>query len=239
MNMANRFLVIIPAYNEASTIEQVVRLSQQHADVCVVNDASTDATPEILAGISGIHCIHHTKNTHISGAIMDGMRYAKEADYDFCLTIDAGMSHDPETIVQFKSHEGADLVIGYREKRVKVPIYRKALSLAGKTMMNCALNRGMPHGMRSSLKDVTSGYRMYSRKAINLLLERKIKSRSFDFHLEALAHIYRSGMKIEEVPIVYVFSNSSLRWKVVGEALQTWKRIWIGDDFRVPSELGV
>lgn len=237
--MSNRYLVVIPAYNEATTIEEVVRLSQQHADVCVVNDASTDATPQILAGMNGVHCIHHKTNTHITGAILDGMRYAMDANYDFCITIDAGMSHDPKAIAQFKQHADADLVIGYRETRVKVPLYRKALSLAGKTMMNCALNRGMQNGMRSSLKDVTSGYRMYSRRATALLLERKIKSRSFDFHLEALAHIFRSGMRIEEVPIVYVYSNSSLRWKVVGEALHTWKRIWTGEDFHAPAEIGV
>ena len=228
--MEYRYLVVIPAYNEADSIEQVVELSRQYADVCVVNDASTDATPQILAGIEGIHTIHHAKNTHIPGAILDGMRYALDAGYDFCITIDAGLSHDPHVIADFKEHSAADLVIGYREKRVKVPLYRKALSFAARLVMNHALGKRSKEGKRLALKDVTSGYRMYSRKALELILQSPMKSRSFDFHLEALARVYRSELKIEEIPITYIFSNSSLRWRVVGHALETWWRIYKGED---------
>lgn len=233
--MAHRYLVVIPAYNEQETIEQVVRLSQKYADVCVVNDASTDDTPRILANIAGVHCIHHQKNTHIAGAIVDGMRYAFEAGYDFCITMDAGMSHDPNVLEAFKGKTDADMVIGYREKRVKVPLYRKALSFGARLVFNHALRRKSSSVKRPLLKDVTSGYRMYSRRAFTLLLNSQLKSRSFDFHLEALALVYRSGMSIVEVPITYVFANSSLRWKVVGEAMQTWWRIYLGDHSLAPA----
>ena len=233
--MEYRFLVVIPAYNEAASIEQVVQLSRRHADVCVVNDASTDATPQILDGLAGIHTIHHSRNTHIPGAILDGMRYALAAGYDYCITLDAGLSHDPNMLATFKEHTEADLVIGYREKRVKVPVYRKALSFCAKLVINHALGKRTQEGKRLALKDVTSGYRMYSRQALALLLRSPMKSRSFDFHLEALAHVYRSGMKIEEIPITYIYSNSSLRWKVVGHALETWWRIYKGDDSPAPA----
>jgi dolichol-phosphate mannosyltransferase len=230
--MADRYLVVIPAYNEEGTIAEVVRLSQQHADVCVVDDASTDHTPRILAGLEGVHCIRHQKNTHIPGALLDGMRYALEAGYDFCITLDAGLSHDPNAIPLFKAHNDVDLVIGYRQRKVNVPLYRKALSWGGNTLINLALNRRrLPWG-GACLRDVTSGYRMYSREALGVLLRSKMRSRSFDFHLEALAYVNRSGMKIKEVPIVYVHSNSSLRWKVVGDALRTCWRLWTSDDFR-------
>lgn len=221
--MKSRYLVVIPAYNEAATIEQVVLLSQRYADVCVVNDASRDATPEILARLEGVHTIHHTKNTHIAGAVLDGMAYAFEAGYDYCITMDAGMSHDPNAIPEFKKHLAADLVIGVRKETVSVPLYRKALSCAATTVINFALRIGSTK--RHKLTDATSGYRMYSRKALAVLLGKKFRSRSFDFHMEALAYVYRAGLKIEEVPITYVFSNSSLRLKIVGESLRTWFRI--------------
>lgn len=233
--MKDRHLVIIPAYNEESTIEQVVRLSTQYADVCVVDDASTDRTSEILAGLP-VHSIRHDKNTHIARAILDGMSYALEAGYDFCITMDAGMSHDPRALPQFMEHRDADLVIGYRQSKVNVPIYRKALSFSGTTLINLALaRRRLPWG-GAGLRDVTSGYRMYSRKSLELLLQSKIRSRSFDFHLEALAHVYRNGLKIIEVPIVYVHSNSSLRWPVVKDALRTLARIWGGSEFSAPAK---
>jgi len=237
--MRNRFLVVIPAYNEEATIEQVVTLSQKYADVCVVNDASSDSTPAILAALKGVHCIHHKKNTHIAGAILDGMRYALNAGYDFCITMDAGMSHDPDALPQFQRHTSADMVIGYRVKRVKVPVYRKALSFGAKVLVNHSLGRNSLTQKRKGLRDVTSGYRMYSRKALRLLLATELESRSFDFHLEALACVYRCDMKIEEVPITYVFGNSSLRWKVVGDALRMWWRIYVGDGGLDPALLKI
>ncbi len=91
--------------------------------------------------------------------------------------------------------------------------------------MNLALAQGVPWG-GAGLRDVTSGYRMYSKAAVSLLLQSTMKSRSFDFHLEALAYVFRNGMRIEEVPISYVFSNSSLQPRIIGEALRTCSRIW-------------
>jgi len=220
---SHRCLVIIPAYNEEQTIEKVVRSAQRFADVCVVDDGSKDATPQILAQIPGVHVIRHAKNTHIPGAILDGMRYAHQAGYDFCITMDAGFSHDPEAIPQFLQCADADLVIGYREKKVEVPFYRKLLSWVGTVLVNFALSPRM--AAWGGLRDLTSGYRMYSRKASSVLIGSKMMSRSFDFHLEAVTYVYRAGLRIREIPITYVFSNSSLRWKVVGHAFETWLRL--------------
>lgn len=220
-----RCVVVIPAYNEESTIERVVRMSLRHADVCVVDDASTDRTPDILARMEGIHCIRHPMNTHIARAILDGMQYAFEEGYDHCVTMDAGLSHDPDLLPRFRERSGFDLVIGYRQKKVNVPLYRKALSWGGNTLLNLALDPGGLLGGGAGLRDVTSGYRMYSKDAVGLLLGSGLQSRSFDFHLEALAHIYRKGMGITEIPITYTHTTSSLRWRVLRDALRTWSRI--------------
>jgi hypothetical protein len=67
---------------------------------------------------------------------------------------------------------------------------------------------------------------MYSRRAYELLLEAPLRCRAFDFHIEALAHVYRAGMRIVEIPITYRFTNSSLRRDIVVEALRTCGRLW-------------
>lgn len=223
----SRFLVVVPAYNEADTIEEVVRRSLEHADVCVVDDASTDDTPKLVEAIPGAHCIRHTKNTHIAGALLDGFRYGDQSGYDFCVTMDAGLSHDPAALPSFQSHTDADLVIGYRERRVGVPWYRTGLSRGANALMNLALQRRFVPWGGAGLKDVTSGYRMYSRAAVRLLLDAPLESRAFDFHIEALTYVFRAGMKIEEVPIEYEMSNSSLRPQIVIEALRTCARLWV------------
>ena len=226
--MAYRYLVVIAAYNEAATIEEVVRLARRSADVCVVDDASTDDTAKIVSGIEGVHCIRHERNTHIPGATLDGMRYARDQGYDFCITMDAGMSHDPNAIPEFMVHTDADLVIGCRRRKIDVPGYRRALSWGGNRMLNLTLNqRYVPWG-GAGLSDVTSGYRMFSRAAVDLLLRSRLQSRSFDFHLESLTFVYRHGLKIKEIPIVYRHTGSSLRLRTVGHALQTCLRLHRG-----------
>jgi dolichol-phosphate mannosyltransferase len=224
--VAARTLVVVPAYNEADTIQEVATRAARHADVCVVDDASTDGTGEIVAGLERVHTIRHERNTHIAEGILDGFRYALEAGYDFCVTMDAGLSHDPDALPAFLAHNDTDLVLGYRETRENVPGYRRALSGAANLIMNMALaRRPLPFG-GPGLRDCTSGYRMYSRRAFELLVGSELRSRTFDFHIESLAVVYRAGFRIVEVPITYRFSNSSLRPEIVWDALQTWASLW-------------
>jgi dolichol-phosphate mannosyltransferase len=224
-----RFLVVIPAYNEADTIEELVERASRYADVCVVDDASSDGTGELVEATGKAHCIRHQNNTHIAGGILDGFRYAEEQGYDYCITMDAGLSHDPDAIPQFQSHTGADTVLGVREQRVRVPLRRRTLSWLANLLMNLALEaRFVPWG-GAGIRDATSGYRMYSRRAFCLLTSADMQSRTFDFHIESLAYVFRAGMVIEETPIRYEFTNSSLRWPIVAQALRTCGRIWVSE----------
>jgi len=225
-------LVVVPAYNEARTIAEVVTRSRAHADVCVVDDCSTDGTGDLAARVPGAHVIRHLRNTHIAGALLDGFRFARERGYAHCITMDAGLSHDPDLIPLFLARSAADLVIGVRTERVDAPWYRHALSLAARALTNLALERRFVPWGGAGLRDTTSGYRMYSRRAYELLLDAPLRSRAFDFHLEALGYVFRAGLRIDEVEITYVFSNSSLRPQLVIEALRTCGRLWT-EDFRV------
>ncbi len=224
--MSARALVVVPAFNEAATIVEVVTRAARHADVCVVDDASTDDTAALVAGIDRVHCIRHARNTHIARGILDGFEHAREAGYDVCVTMDAGLSHDPDAVPRFLARSDADLVLGYRAEQSGVPGYRRALSSAASVMMNMAMaRRPLPFG-GPGLRDCTSGYRLYSRRAFELLVEADMHSRAFDFHIESLAYVYRAGLRIEEIPITYRFSNTSLRPGIVWEALRTWTGLW-------------
>ena len=224
-----RTLVVIPAYNEADTIEEVVRRSQKYADVCVVDDCSNDSTPRILASILGVHVIRHQKNTHIAGAVLDGMRYALAANYDYVVTMDAGLSHNPDELPRFLHAESADLVIGTRIRGAETnkSLYRRALSKTGTVLMNSILVAANRDGPRW-ITDCTSGYRRYSHRSVEVLTTTPMQCRSFDFLLETLAVMLRAGLSVREVPITYNFTGSSLNSKVVVEALGTWWRLSTG-----------
>jgi dolichol-phosphate mannosyltransferase len=217
----DRPLVIIPAYNEEETIEKVVRLTLPHGDPCVVNDASKDRTGEIVESIEGAHCIHHETNTHIPGGVLDGMRYALGAGYDYGIAMDAGLSHDPADIPKFMAAPPElDVVIGKRTSKSNTPWSRHMLSSVGSMLYNYAIDPRWVVWPRCSYNDVTSGYRRYSRRTMELLTTSKMECRSFDFIIEALMFAHRNGHSIGEVPIHYDFTGTSLNKKVIRDALR-------------------
>ena len=219
-----RTLLVVPAYNEEETIEEVVRRSMNHVQVCVVDDGSRDRTVNIIEKIEGVHIIRHAKNTQFVGAITDGMGYALSAGYDFVITMDAGLSHNPDELPCFLTARGdADLVIGARDSaQIRgTPLYRRMLSKTGTFLMNSILTNNQ-QGEFKRLHDCTSGFRRYSRRAIEVIIATSLQSLSFGFLLESLVVISRAGLLISEVPISYTFSKSSLSLMDILGALRTW-----------------
>lgn len=226
--MNQRTLVVIPAYNEAESIHEVVVRACVHAPVLVVNDGSRDRTGAIAAAIPGCAVINHEKNTHIPGAILDGFRYALAGGYDYVVTMDAGLSHDPGLLGQLIAQPPVDLVITYRATSTNTPWYRKLLSRTAAVVVNAAIRRPWWKFWQRGYRDVTSGYRRYSRRAMQAVVAAPMVCRSFDFHFEALAVVSLAGLRITEFPIQYVFTNSSLNRRVVRQAVGTWWKLMAG-----------
>lgn len=223
-------LVVIPAHNEEETIYEVVTRSLNHADVSVTDDGSGDKTAEKLKSIlseceqgkhaSKLNIITHPFATHIPRGIQDGFIFAMTSNYDFIVTMDAGLSHDPDALPDFFNYNpNVDVVIGSRRKTQHVPLYRKTISAMGRKVVNYSLTRSYFNLLGPGIKDCTSGYRRYSKRACELIAKTKLKSKTFDFHMEALSLCYRTGMKVEEIPIKYIFSNSSFNSRDLKQAI--------------------
>jgi dolichol-phosphate mannosyltransferase len=195
----------------------------------VIDDNSRDATPEILRRFEDIHVIRHERNTHIPGGLLDGMRYAVGQGYAYGIAMDAGLSHNPDEIPRFMGYGHADLVIGAREIKYHVPLFRRLLSALGGFIYNICLEFPSSVWKKQYFRDVTSGFRRYSNRAMQLIISKQMQSKSFDILFETVMYIYRNGLTISEVPITYTFSNSSLNPKVVRDCLNMcfralWKR---------------
>jgi dolichol-phosphate mannosyltransferase len=216
----NSCLIIIPAYNEEALIQETVDRAKQYADVCVIDDCSKDATPDILSRIDNIKVITHTKNTHIPGGLLDGMRYAVENNYEYAIAMDAGLSHNPDELPLFIQHPHCDLLIGVRTTKIDTPLYRRALSRVGNAVYNVSLDFPFSAIKSTYYKDIPSGFRRYSKDAMTLLLSKQWSSKSFDVLLETVMFIYRGNLTISEVPISYRFTNSSLNKNVVKDCLR-------------------
>jgi len=216
----NRTLLIIPAYNEEETIRELVQRGKKYVDVCVIDDHSKDKTPQILRDIDDIHIITHEVNTHIPGAVLDGMQYAVVQNYDYAITMDAGLSHNPDEIPKFLEAPTCDLIIGVRTQKLKTPLYRKILSFIGNLIYNISLDFPRSLFKKRYYRDITSGFRRYSQQAMKRIIGYPMKSRSFDFLVESTAVVYQNHLAIEEVPITYRFTNSSLRPQVIKDCLR-------------------
>ncbi|TBR17781.1 MAG: glycosyltransferase [Chitinophagaceae bacterium] len=134
-------LVVIPTYNEAENIERIsqeIISSQPDVSILFVDDHSPDGTGEIADRLARetprISVIHRLKKTGLGSAYVEGFRYALAKNYDFVLSMDCDLSHDPRDIPRLvhAALNGVDLVISSRYIKggriVGWPIHRYLLS---------------------------------------------------------------------------------------------------------------
>src|SRR6185295_18184958 len=97
-----RFLVAIPIFNEAATLRSVLRSVRQYAsDVLVIDDGSTDATPQLLREERGVFQIRHCDNRGYGQSLIDAFSFAVSRGYDWLITMDCDEQHDPGRIPAF------------------------------------------------------------------------------------------------------------------------------------------
>lgn len=200
-----RYIVILPAFNEASSIATVIaglREAERNADILIVNDGSKDRTAEIAEGL-GVMVINHPHNLGYGAALQTGYRFAISRGYDHIVIMDADGQHDPTSISNlFKNVEdtGADVVIGSR-------------FLEGSYMMGFARRIGvwifakiarLYTGYRFT--DPTSGFQLLNRKAFSYLaLEEGYPLDYPDVNTIMLLHKRR--FKVVEAPVRMVTNN--------------------------------
>ncbi|EKD40392.1 MAG: glycosyl transferase family 2, partial [uncultured bacterium] len=111
--------IIIPVYNHCSRIGEVVRQSiQLGLPVFVVDDGSTDATGEVLAGLDGITGLRHGENQGKGAAILTGFAAAVEIGCDWAVTLDGDGQHNPadaKNLLQAAADGKRCIVIGSRQ----------------------------------------------------------------------------------------------------------------------------
>jgi glycosyltransferase involved in cell wall biosynthesis len=117
----SRVAIVIPAFNEATTIGGVVRAAGRHGVPWVVDDGSKDAT-SLVAREAGACVITHSSNKGYDQALNSGFAAAYEVGCDAFVTLDADGQHDPELLPQILEllEDGADVVIGVRSRYARL-----------------------------------------------------------------------------------------------------------------------
>lgn len=193
-------LVAIPAYNEAETIELVVKKAKVHADeVVVIDDGSSDSTAK-RAKKADATVIKHEYNRGYGAALSTAFETAEEWDAECLVIIDGDNQHDTNDIAVLSEliYDGdANVAIGSRfvdGASGEIPLYRKF----GLSIINLMTNLSMgTYHPQSWIRDTQSGFRAYDRKAIETLSDAEIGN-GMDASLDILYQLHDENIVIKE-----------------------------------------
>jgi dolichol-phosphate mannosyltransferase len=205
--MMARTLIVVPTYNESGNISELIGkifASLPDVHLLVVDDASPDRTADLVEKIAMSHptvkLIRRRGERGLGRALTAGIEYGLDNNFDVIGTMDADLSHDPAYLLPMiellASH---DVVIGSRYVRdggtVNWGMHRVWLSWFANQFAAALL--------RIPARDITSGYRLYRRSALEWVRTTEIKSSGYSFLGELLYRAYRGGARIAEYPIIF------------------------------------
>lgn len=225
--MSDRALVVIPTYNEAANLPQIVPavLAQDaRIEILVVDDNSPDGTGAIADRLSAddprVHVLHRTAKAGLGRAYLAGFEWALEQEYGFIFEMDADFSHDPKYLPTFLAAiTEADLVLGSRYSGgvnvVNWPMSRLLLSWAANKYVRWVA--GLP------LTDSTGGFKCFRREVLEAIDLADVRSNGYAFQIEMSFRAWRKGFRLKEIPIVFVDrveGQSKMSKRIVREAIR-------------------
>lgn len=230
--ISQKILALIATYNEkeniCALIEQLLALPLD-LSVLIVDDNSPDGTAEtIRTGFSDnsrVNVIVRTTDKGYGKAMIAGIQWAVEKDFDTIVTLDADFSHDPAAIPDLvKATGNHDVAIGSRYIHgVRVSNWRFSrllISMCANSYVRTIL------GMR--IIDCTSGFRAYRSRVFRGFDLSRIRSSGYSFLVELLYTLHRRKFGITEVPITYWErreGQSKMSKRIMLEAM--WRPIFL------------
>jgi dolichol-phosphate mannosyltransferase len=227
-----RTLVVTPTYNEKDNLPRFTRAVREalpDADLLIVDDNSPDGTGQLADTLSAadphVRVLHRPGKQGLGTAYVQAFTRGLAEGYDRFFEMDADFSHDARYLPDFVRalDEGYDIVIGSRN----IPGGRvdgwgpgrhfisKGGSLYSRTILGL------------SIHDLTSGYKAFTRRALEAIDLGAVHSNGYSFQIEMTYRAVLRGMRVKEVPIVFVdrrAGRSKMSRKIFLEAVgMVWK----------------
>jgi len=198
-------LVIIPVFNEERTLARVldqVRASVPRADVLVVDDGSTDRSPEILAARSDVRTIRHPQNLGYGQSLITGFTRAVDGGYEVAVTIDCDEQHEPARLPDFLVAAGsADILSGSRYLDPAVPGDPAPPDRA-------QLNREFTERLRAitgfDITDAWCGFKAYRVSALRAF---HLTEPSYGMPLQVWVQAAYHRLTVRELPVARIYKN--------------------------------
>jgi dolichol-phosphate mannosyltransferase len=235
----SRIVIVIPTYNEAENLGQLIPqvLAQDpRIEILVVDDDSPDGTGKLAAGLAEteprVHVLHREKKEGLGPAYRAGLREALDMGADFVVQMDADFSHPPATLPTLLAEiEECDVVLGSRYLNgitvVNWPIERILISYFG--------NAYAKFVTRLPISDTTGGFRCVRRSLLESISFERIRSDGYAFQIEMNYRFWKHGARIKEIQFFFLDRErgvSKLSLRIAVEALWVvwWLRLanWFG-----------
>jgi dolichol-phosphate mannosyltransferase len=237
----NKTLVVVPTYNERENLPPLVQrllALPVRADVLVVDDNSPDGTGKVADELAvrhpAVQVLHRTQKDGLGRAYLAGFKVALEQGYEFVFELDGDLSHNPDDIPMFleaAEEQQADLVLGSRYlngiRIINWPLSRLMLSKCAATYVQVIT--GMP------FTDPTGGYKCFRKRALEALDLASVNSNGYSFQIELTHKLWRQGMKVVEVPIIFTDrfqGRSKMTGHIIREAVMMVLRLFFQNKCR-------
>jgi dolichol-phosphate mannosyltransferase len=230
--MAERFVVLLPTYNESENLPRIVPLilaQDARLEVLVIDDSSPDGTGRLAEEMAQtelrVHVLHRKTKEGLGRAYLAGFAWAVEKGYDLVFEMDSDFSHDPRYLRDLiAASADADLVVGSRYKKgvnvINWPMSRLMLSYFASIYARTIT--------RLPVTDATAGFKCFHRRVLEAIPLNEVRSNGYAFQIEMSFRAWRKGFRIVEVPIVFtdrLEGTSKMNQAIVREAV--WMVWWL------------
>ena len=220
-------IVIIPTYNEKENIKAIVEAVfalQEGFHILVVDDSSPDGTAQIVQELQKsytdeLHLELRKQKDGLGKAYIHGFKWSLERGYDYIFEMDADFSHNPADLSKLlNACQTADMSVGSRYSQgvnvVNWPMGRVLLSYFASKYVRFIL--GIP------IYDTTAGFVCFKRETLMKIDLDQVKLKGYGFQVEMKYRVFKKGLKINEVPIIFTnrsLGESKMNGGIIGEAV--------------------
>ena len=200
-----RLLTAIPVHNEEASLVGVLSEVIKYAgDVLVVDDGSTDRTPELLQQFPTVRTIRHPQNRGYGAGLRTAFQATIEGGFDGLVTLDCDGQHEPERIPEVASHlPEADIVSGSRYLRIFDPTQAPPEQ---RRRINVEVTRWLNECLGLNLTDAFCGFKAYRTEALKQF---EITDDGYAMPLQVWVQAVARGMSIIEVPVPLIYLDES------------------------------
>lgn len=208
-----RPLIAIPVYNEERYVEAVLERVQQFAsDILVVDDGSTDRTPELVAAAarnSGgqIRSIRREGNVGYGRSLRDAFAFAAEHGFDWVVTLDCDEQHEPASIPRFlheAERDELDIISGSRYSHE--PEAEGDAPPPDRRHINLLITREINERLGLSLTDSFCGFKAHRTSAMRRL---RLDEDGYAFPMQFWVEAVAAGLRIGEIPVKLIYNDPS------------------------------